>query len=354
MSNRLDSFLCSSLDNIYTLMNESTDNTPLEFHSMFKLWLNTRNKAKQKLDSYNLFLELYNLFPETCIELVKSHLLIDIGYWKDIYLIWELINNLNMSIETKYAKYNKLIEAFTHTILNQRTEDLRKLNDTINPYRLNNITNDKLRQIINDKPIELSYIGKYLIREKSSFNKKAHWYIKNNDTFLEQNHISYILRNTIKIKNNNGEICDYPQDKPIPLTVKKNYRELNAKLNIALNVPEVLMCSNKFNLIDPSKLPYKFRINNEKALLNVKLHTPPKNTTELYNGNRRQNDIDRVLLRHRMLKYIENESESESETSDTNTYNSYTNNINNKYKLSYDIYNKLDEIINNSDEKYKI
>ena len=50
MSNRLESFLCSSLDNINKLVNESTDNTPLEFHSMFKLWMNTRHKEKQKLN----------------------------------------------------------------------------------------------------------------------------------------------------------------------------------------------------------------------------------------------------------------------------------------------------------------
>ena len=94
MTHSLELFLCSSFEDESILLNEYNDNTALEFHSMFKLWLNTRNKDKQKLTSYKLFLELYNLFPETCIEIVKSHLLSDIGYWKDIYLIWELINNL--------------------------------------------------------------------------------------------------------------------------------------------------------------------------------------------------------------------------------------------------------------------
>lgn len=332
MSHRLESFLCSSLDNIPNLVNESTTTTPIEFHSMFKLWLNTRHKEKQKLNSYNLFLELYNIFPETCIDLVTTHLLTDIGYWKDIYLIWELINNLNMTIETKYNKYNKLIEAFCQTILNQRTEDLRKLSDFINPYRLSNITNDNLRKHLNNKTLGLSYIGKYLIREKSAFNKKVYWYIKHNDTFLKQNHITYILRNTIKIKNITGELCNYPQDTPIPLNVKKNYRELNSKLNIALNVPEVLMCSKQFDLIEPNKLPYTFKIKNEKVLLNVKLKTSPKTAIELNNGNRHKNDIDRISLRHRMVEYNDGNNDIPI------------------YKFTYNIYNKLAEILNNSDE----
>ena len=260
---------------------------------MFKLWMNTRNKEKQKLNSYKLFLDLYNLFPETCIELVSSHLLIDIGYWKDIYLIWELINNLNMTIENKYNKYNKLIEAFCQTILNQRTEDLRKLNKCVSPKKLGDFSNDDLREFlkINNPMFSLSYVGKYCIREKSVFNKCLFWYVKTDTELIKQSNISYMMRGSLRIINDKNELCEFPFDKQVPSATKKTYRKLNAKLNVALDVPEMLMCNKQFELLDPLTFPYLFRTRNEKTLLkNNILKIERKDSDYNYSFNESFND----------------------------------------------------------------
>ena len=106
---------------------------------IFKIWIykrHVREGSKEKLLSYNYFLEMYDLFPDACIEIVKERIFGEIGYWKDLFLIWGLINKIEIDDNERYVKYNRLIEAFRKSILDQRLEDLRKLNKCVVPNKL--------------------------------------------------------------------------------------------------------------------------------------------------------------------------------------------------------------------------
>jgi hypothetical protein len=301
MSYRLETFFSltknSSNELISELIKKMIDeiggNNPYQLKDIFKIWLykrHVREGAQEKLLSYKYFLELYELFPETCIKMVN--LFKEIGYWKDIFLIWEIINNMKISDNVRYNKYNKLIESFRDCILNQRKLDLRKLKSHIYPNNLGDVDNDILREILKKEELHISYVGKYCIREKSTLNKKLFWYIKNDNILIKQSHVSYMIRGSLKIKGPNGD-CEYPSNKSVPLKTKKMYRELNAKLNIVLNTPELLMCSKQFNLIEPNELPYLFKKKNLLALMNE-------------NNNKETLSEERINLRNRMSEYINN------------------------------------------------
>ena len=321
-------------DLIKKMIDEIDGETPYELKDIFKIWLykrHVREGGQEKLLSYKYFLELYELFPYTCIKMVN--LFKEIGYWKDIYLIWEIINNLKMSDEDRYNKYNILIESFRECVLEQRKSDLRILQSHIFPHNLEDLSNDILQDMLKSKEdITISYVGKYCIREKSKLNKRLYWFIKdNNDDLIKQTHVSYMIRRSLKIKNSNG-ICIYPSNKSVPLKTKKIYRELNAKLNVVLNSPEILMCSKKFNLIEPSELPYMFKKKNLLALMNE-------------NNNKDVLSHERINLKDRMVDYINN-GHIDSNTFIIETKEDIFNRAMNK-----NIYNELEDILQNSNEK---
>ena len=245
----------------------------LEKREIFNYWMNKRdvvNGEKEKLVSYNLFLALYELYPDKCLELVEKRIFKEIGYWKDIYLIWGIINSLELSDRERYKKYNTLIKQFRKSIIDQRLEDLKILNNFVKPYTLSSITNLTLRELMDsshDKP-DISNLGKYCIREKSKLNNSLYWYVKIGRMYKKESNVSYICRGSLRVKSDNG-IVDYPIDKDIPPVIKKTYRELNSKLNIALEVPEVILCEGNSELLLNKKLPYEFTIRNKKCLLNI-------------------------------------------------------------------------------------
>lgn len=322
-------------DFIKKMIDEIQGNTPYELRNIFKIWLYKRHIREgdgEKLLSYKYFLELYELFPNTCIKMVN--LFKEIGYWKDIYLIWEIINNLKMSDQERYNKYNILIDSFRECILTQRKIDLRILKSHIYPYNLSILSNDMIQNILNSKgDINISYVGKYCIREKSTFNKTLYWYIKDeNDILIKQTHVCYMIRGSLKIKNNN-EICNYPAYKSVPLKAKKNYRELNAKLNVVLNIPEILMCSKKFDLIEPSSLPYTFKKKNLQALMNE-------------NNNKDIMSYERINLRNKMISYINNQDQVDNRNIIIETKEDIF-----KRAMNKDIYNELEDILQKSNEK---
>ena len=307
--------------------------TPYELKDIFKIWLykrHVREGDKEKLLSYKYFLELYELFPNTCIKLVN--LFKEIGYWKDIYLIWELINNMNISNDERYNKYNKLIETFKECILIQRKIDLRIIKNHIYPNNLGNLDNDMLRDILKSKEdLNISYVGKYCIREKSTLNKKLYWFIKNDESLIKQTHVSYMIRGSLNIKNVNVD-HEFPY-KSVPLKAKKMYRELNAKLNVALNIPELLMCSKKFNLIEPNELPYLFKKKNLLALMNE-------------NNNKDSLSDKRIHLRNRMINYINNNKFIDYRTDIIETKDTILISAMNK-----NIYSDLEKILKLSNEQ---
>ena len=305
-----------------------------DLKDIFKIWLykrHVREGDKEKLLSYKYFLELYELFPDTCIKIVA--LFKEIGYWKDIFLIWEIINDMKISDYVRYNKYNTLIESFRDCILSQRKLDLMTLKNHIYPNNLGNLDNDMLRDILKSKEdLNISYVGKYCIREKSTLNKKLYWFIKNDESLIKQTHVSYMIRGSLKIKGDNCD-SDYPFNKSVPLKTKKMYRELNAKLNVALNIPELLMCSKKFNLIEPNELPYLFKKKNLLALMNE-------------NNNKDSLSNKRIHLRNRMMDYINNNVFIDMRNIIVESKEEIFNNAMNK-----NIYSELEKILKLSNEQ---
>ena len=181
-------------------------------------------------------------------------------------------NKMNLTDRERYKKYNKLIKQFRQSIIDQRLEDLKTLNNFIKPNNLNNITNEMLRSYIEsseDRP-NISYLGKYCIREKSKLNNGLFWYVKIGRIYKRESNVSYICRGSLKIKGIDG-IRDYPKEKTIPPVIKKTYRELNSKLNIALEVPEVILCEGNIDGLKSVKLPSEFILRHQHLLTKILL-----------------------------------------------------------------------------------
>ena len=272
---------------------------------IFRLWVHKRHPRcgeKEKLLGRQMFLVLYKHFPETCIMLVKARIFGDMAYWKDILLIWGMIIDHQMCDNTKFEKYNRLIVAFRDSFMAQRTEDLKALDTFVTPSRIRDITKqtmvDKLREKGAKVP-KISMAGKYCVREKSGENKRLYWWVKGeNGQLYKQSHVSFMLRSSLKRKVGPGQYIAWGASESIPFGAKESWRKLNAKLDEALDVPEVKASLNRLDEIDPSKLPGEFTKRNIKFLLNEKVKKGPS-PYEQETGNRRPDDESRVNLRRR-------------------------------------------------------
>lgn len=283
---------------------------------VFKLWAHKRHARegeKEKLLAYRYFLVLYDHYPKTCIQIVSERLFGEIGYWKDHLLIWGLINDMEMTENERYSKYNPLIEAFRDTYLAQRSDDLKNLDTFVTPHSIRNITTEKLESLLKScggtALPQLTFVGKYCVRERSVENKHLYWYIRFPDGSLKkQSHVAYMIRGSLKIRNrDNGTYEIFPVEKDVPFGAKKAWRTLNSKLNVALDVPEVKACAQRFGDMDPTKFPSQFSIRNSKALLNEKLKVAPTSAQD-YTGNRHPDNKDRVALRVKMREMFKDPS----------------------------------------------
>ena len=80
----------------------------LEIFNYFSYLRDVKYGLKQKISSYKLFLALYDLYPDDCIKLVENRIFKNIGYWKDIYLIWGMINKMNLTDRERYKIFKYL------------------------------------------------------------------------------------------------------------------------------------------------------------------------------------------------------------------------------------------------------
>ena len=254
---------------------------------------------------YEYILELYNYYPKTIIELVNKRDMFMYGYWKDIYLIWDKINRLDIPVKEKFVKYTPLILAFRHTIIQQRGEDLDKVYETFGINAIRGLNEAQFAKFLDNKPdinLKISYIGKYCVRENSSFDKKCYWFIKDGGQYIRISLVDYMIRYTLRTFVN-GEMKDFPPLKNVPFGAKKDWRKDNVKLNVLLNVPENKFCSNKWSEVNFKHIPsvcFKQKI---KALLNEKLNTT-NDTTHEYTGNRFPENSDRIACRQNLIKHI--------------------------------------------------
>ena len=277
---------------------------------IFRLWVHKRHPRtgeKEKNLGRQMFLSLYNHFPETCIALVRERIFADMAYWKDCLLIWGMIHELPLSNKEKFAKYNPLIEAFRESMMSQRTDDLKALDTFVSPKRIRDIPKTDLVALLTTpgaKLPTLTWIGKYCVRESSADNKRLYWWILDSTSgrLLQQSHVSFMLRASLKrrVATSGGKSSYEPwgAHESVPYGAKTSWRKLNAKLDEALGVPEVKASLDRLDEIDPSKLPGEFTKRNIKFLLNEKVNVAPKDHEE-DSGNRRPDDESRVDLRKR-------------------------------------------------------
>ena len=255
---------------------------------------------------YEYILELYNFYPQTIVSLVNQRDMFMFGYWKDIYLMWEKINKLDMTIEEKYTKFNPLISAFRNAIIQQRGEDLDYVYKTFG-NGINGMNEVQFNSLLNSNPdinLSISFVGKYCVRENSSFDKKCYWYMKDSDSYNRCSLVDYMIRATLKT-NVNGVFKPFSIHKTIPFGAKKSWRKDNVKLNVILNVPENKFCSNKWSEIKFKNIPSVCLKQKTKALLNEKLKADPTSAEKhSYTGDRFPSDTDRVGCRQNFIEYI--------------------------------------------------
>ena len=294
-------------------INPSMEERGVVVADIFRLWCHKRHARegeKEKLLSYRYFLELYELFPKTCVTIASSNLFGTIGYWKDPLLIWGLINKMELTDEERFSKYDNLIKGFRCAMNTQRLIDLRKLSTFISPHKVGTISCEELEKLLktkssNGESVSVSYMGKYCVREKSTVNTELYWFIRNEDGKLErESHVSYVIRSSLKRKIVSSEGVKsyepFPSSQSVPFGAKKDYRTLNARLNVVLNVPEVLACAKRFSDMNPEHFPSVFMKRNSKFLLNEKLKVKPSGNYEEERGNRDPSDEGRVELRQKM------------------------------------------------------
>ena len=177
-------------------------NTGLWLADLFRLWVHKRHPRtgeKEKMLGRHMFLALYDHFPETCIALTHAKIFADMAYWKDCLLIWGMINDLPLSDKAKFAKYNPLIEAFRESMMHQRTEDLKALDNFVKPQRIRDIPKDSLVAMLRADGAKLpniTWVGKYCVRESSAENKRLCWWVHDDATgrLIRQSHVSFMLR----------------------------------------------------------------------------------------------------------------------------------------------------------------
>ena len=122
----------------------------------------------------------------------------EIGYWKDALLIWKIINGLEMDENEKFEKYDELIRAFRHSLVTQRHKDLKKVSEFISPHKLGSITCDELEKILKVKAsdgetLDVSYVGKFCVREKNNMNNELYWFNKDKEGKLVKEPMYHIF-----------------------------------------------------------------------------------------------------------------------------------------------------------------
>lgn len=286
---------------------------------VFRLMAHKREPSRDKTDGGEgiknypriMFLRLYDTYPDTCIELVKSGFFAHYGYWKDLLVIWAAANTTGtLPKRQRFDHYNPLILAIRETYLKARTDDLRTLMDFVAPKKLQDYDNASFTRLIDQQLAkgelpDLSPVGKWCVREDSEYDKLAFWYIVDEVTgrLIKQSHICFMTRATLKRRNAQGVLEDFPATASVPYKVRRMWRQCNSKLNIAAHVVEPIMCANDWHRVIPGKLTSK----NHKIYGKTILNETPKGTVDsCYDetGNRHPHDEARIACRKRYIAHM--------------------------------------------------
>lgn len=262
-------------------------------HDLFVIMFHKRNPRGgegEKAITYQMLLDLYDQYPVTVVSLM--HLVADFGYYKDLYQIWEKVSNtIKTEVEkapqadrTKvvrhyYNKYNSLIQEIIRHTLQQR--------------------NDDLVTIAKDEK-NISLLGKWIPREGSHFAKNAHWYLFNKENMLIKRSLVNMLVYNLAY---NSKVTLDPERK-FPAYWYQKYRKGNTLLNQKLNVPEIVMCANRYADIKFEHVASRAMAKYRKAFMNEKIKEIPKPYEES-TGNRFPDKADRVQARSNLKTMLE-------------------------------------------------
>jgi hypothetical protein len=300
------------VNNMFTQYTKSGDIQVL--HDIFVLAFHKRSTSKKdvcdgegfKMVFYLYILELFNVYPTIVCELFRCGIVAVYGYWKDYLNIWKLVNELEMPIKQKYDKYNPLIQAIREGILNQRREDTQTIREYCrkNSFDFDFSTVPQFQEFIKEHPSDfngnISMVGKYCVRESSSFNRDCYWF--KGAGLEKETHVAFMCR-TLLMKPSSGTMIS--DNEKVPMTAFKRWRIVNSKLNIVLDVPEVKFCSGKWAELKISRIPSVCFHRHTKALLNEKLKENPNNDED-DTGNRFPDIEDRVSCRNNVIEHISN------------------------------------------------
>jgi len=303
--------------------NTSTADRNIILHDLFVLAFHKRATSKNDSDNtlisdgegfrdvfYHYILELYNHFPNTVIDLMRSGIFSLYGYWKDYINLWKMINELSMSDQARYDKYNPMIEAIREVFLTQRTQDIKNLRrfGSTNGYDFKNGNSESFMTFMNSNRAQftsdyaLTWVGKYCVRESSPINKTCFWYVSRGGKLIREDHVSYMVRHLLVQTTSQGSQA-YPHSKTVPFGAKKVWRKENSYLNVALDVPEVKFCCGQWANLNMSRIPSVCLHRNKKGLLNEKRKVVPS-TYEQETGNRFPDNEDRVDCRQNVMDHI--------------------------------------------------
>jgi hypothetical protein len=204
-----------------------------------------RGGKGEKLLFYKMFLEFSKKYPTTTVALLGA--IADYGYYKDFMNMYEIhgySSSLKTSIIEFYAKQ-----------LHADTEALRA-------------------SVESGTMPKLSLAAKFAPRQGKHFT-----------TFHKK---------LVKAL--------YPESK----TPDKDFRKMIVSLTMALEIPEVLMCANRYHEINFKKVPSLCLNRHRMAFLNQIVarkgrSQKPLSETEMKTGNRFPNDLNRVECRKNLL-----------------------------------------------------
>ena len=304
------------------------------------------------------FLMLYDKWPKTMMTLIRDgDLFGSHSCWMDINRWMRLIHKMgvSMSATDQVKRWGALVDTIRDTTLQQRKDDLHKLNTFLEetavpelhsstdrlPTELRWATRgvagyeeltdegphnprwrrfqkyiekvskkeflESLRAVkgYEIQPLTISWVGKWVGSEGSSVAKTCFWWMRMSDgSYRKENFVNYLIRGDMKVRNpRGGDMLPFPNERPIPSRAKKQWRLRNVALHGVLDIPEVKMCADMYHILNIKRIPSRALKLLGKAILNEKRKQAP-GPHEEDTGNRYPDNERRVQGRRNLRSFF--------------------------------------------------
>lgn len=309
--------------------------------------------------SMEWFFEFHNEYPSTAKALVTENLFGLFGCYQDYNKMLEKISKLQKSDPSRRENLTQLADSIRSTLLNQRTEDLRKLDKFLKDTAtiqskthwarqgirgFENIRGEgnesrvwKLRayldevcaftesadveqgKVVKTYPYldrvqaalhrrvnfpELSWVGKWIGSENAHFDKSTQiMQVAANGRTVYDRYLNYMIRGGLKGRGRDGRPCAFPVDAEIPSGAKSQFRKRNSALRTALKVTEVYMTAQRYAEILYQHVCARCLTVNAKAFLNELRKKAPLGSEES-TGNRHPRNQDRIDSRAHLREFF--------------------------------------------------